>query len=126
MRRRYARMASEGSVFAVPTLDLSRLDGLIPFFLNFHTGPDLPQATLHAALQAFEERRIHTYYPVDKGLGHFGLMVFARSVADMDDLRVRGLEVPGVVRVSTWVYRGWLERSEWMDEAVQARACAAG
>ncbi len=121
VRRHYDRMAEEGSFFAVPQLDLSRLRGVIPFFLNFHASGPLSNETTRAVASAYKDRRIHTYQPVDAHLGRLGLMLFAWSIAEMDELRGRGLGIPGVEGVSAWIYRGWDERSSWLDAAIDMK-----
>jgi len=124
VRRHHERMMEEGSFLAVPLLDPGRASGLFPFLLNFHTGPHPARATVETILQAYEERRIHTYFPVDAQLGNVGLMLFATSAAEVEDLRARGETLAGTQRVTAWVFRAFLDYSAWLDDAIAARVKA--
>ncbi|HEV8359905.1 MAG TPA: winged helix-turn-helix transcriptional regulator [Candidatus Thermoplasmatota archaeon] len=124
VKRHYDAMAKEGSFLAVPLLDLGKAEGLFPFFLNFSTGPNPSRATLETILHTFEERRVHTYFPCDTRLGNLGLMLFAKSAAEVEEMRHRGAALPGVQRVGSWVYKGFHDYTPWLDDAIAARVKA--
>lgn len=124
VRRRFDRMAGEGSLFVVPVLDPSRAAGLVLFELLFYTAPDAGPGTLRAILAALDEHYVYHYVPSSQSLGNFDVLLFARSMATIEELRQKGRAIPGVVRVDSLVFRGWNDYSGWIDDEIAARAKA--
>ena len=121
VKRHLTRMAAEGSVFLVPVVDPSKVEGLFVFellvYLHDGSGPR-PMAALRAAFQA---EHVYAYVPASAELGHYDLLLFARTSAQVEELRRRAETVPGVARAEAWLFRAFLDLSVWLDDAVAER-----
>jgi DNA-binding Lrp family transcriptional regulator len=125
VRRRHAAMAREGSFFAVPAVDASRAPGMILYDLLFYTAPGAAAAATPKILDLLRDRYLFHYVPPTQSLGNFDLLVAAMSAAEIEEMRVAGSKIPGVVKVSALVFRGWAEYGEWIDAAIEQRCKAA-
>jgi DNA-binding Lrp family transcriptional regulator len=123
VKRHLEQMAAEGSVFLVPILDPSKADGLFLFellvYLREGSGPR-PMAALRSA---FHDEHVYAYVPASAELGHFDLLLFARTTADVEALRRRAEQVDGVLRAEAWLFRAFMGFPKWIDAAI-ARAAA--
>lgn len=125
VRSRYARMAQEGSFFSVPMFDASKAEGLFLFEMLFHLDPAAFQETTRAILKEYNGSHVYAYVPSSPQLGHFDVLLFARSTAQVDELRQRGAAIPGVERAEAWLFRGLHDHSRWLDDAIDERIRAA-
>lgn len=125
VRRRHAQMAEEGSFFAVPAVDASRAPGVILYELLFYTAPGASHGVVPKILDVLRERFLYHYVPASESLGNFDVLLAAPSAAEIEEMRRAGAKVPGVVKVSALVFRGWAEYSAWIDTAIDERAAAA-
>ena len=122
VKRHLARMAAEGSVFLVPALDPSKADGLFIFellvYLREGTGPR-PMEALRAA---FHAEHVYAYVPASAELGHFDMLLFARTSAEVEALRRRAEGIDGVVRAEAWLFRAFMGFPAWLDAAIERAA----
>ncbi len=125
VKRHLEQMAAEGSVFLVPIVDPSKADGLFIFellvYLREGSGPR-PMAALRAA---FHDEHVYAYVPASAELGHFDMLLFARTTADVEALRRRAEAVDGVVRAEAWLFRAFMGFPKWLDAAIERAAEAA-
>lgn len=121
VKRRYDRMAKEGSFFVVPIVDPSKAHGLFLFELLFYLSPGAGRKTMSDILQAFNERAVYGYVPSSAELGNFDLVLVGSSLADVERLRQQGTMLPQVQRVESWFFRGFYDHSRWLDDAMRAR-----
>ena len=125
IKRHLARMAREGSVFLVPALDPSKAEGLFIFemlvYLTEGSGPR-PMNELRAA---FHDEHVYAYVPASAALGHFDMLLFARTSAEVEAMRRRAEQVQDVVRAETWLFRAFLAFPDWLDAAIERAAKAA-
>lgn len=121
VRRRFDRMAEDGGLFIIPAVDPSKATGIVLYELLFYTTPDADRSTLNRILDANAERSIYHYVPSSQALGNFDLLLYAESTGEIEEMRQRGREVPGVAKVSTLVFRGWTEYTDWIDAAIDER-----
>jgi DNA-binding Lrp family transcriptional regulator len=124
VRRRHARMAAEGSFFAVPAVDASRAPGVIMYELLFYTAPDAGRGAVAKILDLLRDRYLYHYVPASESLGNFDVLLAAQSAGEIEQMRQAGGKIPGVVKVSALVFRGWAEHSAWLDAAIDERAKA--
>lgn len=126
VKRHLARMAAEGSVFLVPALDPSKADGLFIFellvYLRDGTGPR-PMTELRTA---FHAEHVYAYVPASAELGHFDMLLFARTSAEVEALRRRAEGIDGVVRAEAWLFRAFMGFPAWLDAAIERAAEGAG
>lgn len=122
VRRRFDRMAGEGSFFMVPLLDPSRATGLVLFELLVYANPDAPRETLERVLAVLDENHVYHYTPASRALGNFDVLLFGESVADVERLLLAAKAVPGVARVDSLLFRGWRDHSGWMDARIAEAA----
>lgn len=121
VKRRFDRMAKDGSLFIVPAVDPSKATGIVLYELLFYATPDADRSTVKRILDANAERYIYHYVPSSQALGNFDLLMYAKSTGEIEEMRQRGREVPGVAKVSTLVFRGWAEYTDWIDAAIDER-----
>lgn len=124
VKRRYDRMAHEGSFVTVPILDPSQAPGLILFELMIHTEDDADRAMANRVLDAYEAKSIFHYVPTTQELGNVNLLMFARTPAQVEELRRRGEGLPGVERVEAGLFTRFIDRSRWLDDEIQAKITA--
>ncbi len=117
-RRRFERMAQEGSLFIVPALDPSKASGLILFELLVYTNPDANASTIQRILKIMDEHYVYHYVPSSPGLGNFDILGFAETTGEVEELRLQGRYVPGVAKVEALVFSGWNEYTQWLDVAM--------
>lgn len=125
VKRHLQRMAAEGSIFLVPAVDPSKADGLFIFellvYLREGSGPR-PMAALR---DAFRDEHVYAYVPASAELGHFDMLLFARTSAEVEALRHRAEQVEGVVKAEAWLFRAFLGFPAWLDAAIEKAAEAA-
>lgn len=125
VRRRYARMAEEGSFFSVPVLDGSKAEGLFLFELLVYLDEGSFQPASQDLLRRLDDNHVYAYVPSSPELGHLDILLFASSTGQVEELRQRAAAVPGVDRAEAWLFRGLHDHSDWMDAAIDARIEAA-
>lgn len=126
VKRHHDRMAQEGTFFVVPIVDPSKAAGLFMFELLFFLKPGAGTAGMRAIRSAFSDRAVYGYVPSSPELGSFDLVLVGKSLSDVEALRRKGADLAGVRRVEAWFFRGFHDRSGWMDDAIQERIEAPG
>jgi len=122
VRRRFDRMAREGSLFIVPAVDAAKAAGIVLYELLFYTDPGTERSTMNRILEAYADRYIYHYVPSSQALGNFDMLLYAESTGEIEAMRLRGRDVPGVAKVASLVFRGWTEYTDWIDAAMGERA----
>lgn len=123
-KRRHDRMAREGSFFAIPLVDPSKAEGLVPFELLLFLKSGAHQEILGHVLKEFNAYAVYTNVPSSPRVGHFFVVLFARSTAEVDELQARARRLPGVERVEAMFFRGLHDESAWLDGLIAERAQA--
>jgi len=121
VRRRFDRMADDGSFFSVPAVDPAKAPGIVLFELLFYTTPEADRSALQRILEAYEDRYIYHYVPSSQALGNFDVLLYAESTGEIEDLRLRGRDLAGIAKVAALVFRGWAEYTDWIDAAIAER-----
>ena len=121
VRRRFDRMAAEGSFFIVPAVDPGRAPGVLLYELLFYTTPDADAQALRRTLSTCEERYLYHYVPASQALGNFDVLLYAESTGEIEEYRQKGRDIPGIAKVSALVFRGWTEYTDWIDAAIDDR-----
>ncbi len=122
VRRRFERMAREGSLFIVPAVDAAKAAGIVLYELLFYTSPGAERSAMNRILEAYADRCMYYYVPSTDVLGNFDVLLYAESTSEIEAQRLRGREVPGVAKVASLVFRGWNEYTDWIDSAIGERA----
>jgi len=125
VKRHLARMAAEGSVFLVPAVDPSKADGLFIFELLVYLREGAGPRPMDALRAAFYDEHVYAYVPASASLGHFDMLLFARTSAEVEAMRRRAEQVEGVVRAEAWLFRAFLAFPTWLDDAIARAASAA-
>lgn len=121
VRRRFGRMAEEGSVFPVPAFDPSKAAGLFLFEMLFYIEPPAVKQTASRLVAAYNGSHVYAYVPSSPELGSFDLLLFARTTEEVEELRRQGAAIDGVERAESWFFRGFHDFSDWIDDVVEAR-----
>ena len=121
VRRHYTRMAQEGSFFLTPALDPGKAQGVILYELLFYTTPDSDPSIVQRIRDMYDERYIYHYVPASAALGNFDLVLFAESTGEIEEMRQKGRNIPGVAKVKSLVFRSWAEYTDWIDAAIEER-----
>lgn len=125
VKRHLARMATEGSLFLVPTVDPSKVEGLFIFELLVYLREGAGPRPMTALRAAFHDEHIYAYVPASGDLGHFDMLLFARTSAEVEALRKRAEQVEGVVRAEAWLFRSFQGFPTSLDAAIARAAEAA-
>lgn len=121
VKRRYDRMAQEGSFVTIALVDPGQAAGLLLFELLFFLEPGRDRSTAESILEVYGDHYLYSYVPASPELGHFDILLFARTAAEVAELRRRGEELSGVKRVEAWFYRRFEDHSDWLDDAITER-----
>lgn len=122
VKRHLARMAAEGSVFLVPVVDPSKADGLFVFELLVYLREGAGPRPMNALRAAFDDEHVYAYVPASVALGHFDMLLFARTSAEVEAMRRRAEEIDGVVRAEAWFFRAFSSFPSWLDDAISRAA----
>ncbi len=125
VRTRYARMAAEGSFFAVPMLDPSRAGGMFLFEILLYIEPEQFDAVTAEFHRRMDGAHVYAKAPSTPELGHWDALVFANSTAEVERLRALAGSIPGVERAEAWLFRGLHDHGEWLDEAIATKIATA-
>lgn len=125
VKRHLERMAAEGSVFLVPIVDPSKADGLFIFELLVYLREGSGPRPMTALRTAFDDEHVYAYVPASASLGHFDMLLFARTSAEVEAMRRRAEQIDGVLRAQTWLFRAFLAFPAWLDVAIERAATAA-
>lgn len=121
VKRRYDRMAREGSFATTPLLDPSQAPGLILFELMFFAEPGTDRELANPILAAYEDRQVFHYVPSTESLGNLNILCFARTPAEIERLRSRGEKLDGVEAVEAALFARFVDESGWIDDEIDAR-----
>jgi DNA-binding Lrp family transcriptional regulator len=122
VKDRFDRMAREGSLWVVPRIDLGRIQGFIPFGLLVFVRPDAQRGALRSVRAALAPDALYTWTPPAAELGALGAFLRARSMAELEQTRLRAAGLAGVERVEVLMPTAVHATSAWLDEAVARRA----
>lgn len=125
VRRRFDRMAAEGSFFLVPAIDPGKAPGVLMYELLFYLKPDAPASAPAHVLRTLDERCVYHYVPSSLALGNFDALLYAESTGEIEEVRQRARTLPGVAKVTALVFRAWREYTGWIDGAIEDRLRAA-
>ncbi|HVM45801.1 MAG TPA: Lrp/AsnC family transcriptional regulator [Candidatus Thermoplasmatota archaeon] len=124
IRRRVERMLADGSIDIVPDVATARMSGYVIFevLITLRGAVGDPHA-LPAPLARVFEGALYSAWPVPGRAARpcLTLMLAARSVAELDDMRRAAEALPEVDDVEVLIPAGRFGRSEWIDEAIEAR-----
>jgi len=120
-KRRFDRMAQEGSFTIIPKLDMSRAEGMIPLCFNIHLDPEAETNTPAQVLRTLGDRYISALNPAAKEIGHMSVSLFAASVAEVETLRARVAAVQGIARVDVGIVRSGSNTLGWLSTEIEKR-----
>jgi len=121
IRRRFDRMAGEGSFFVVPAIDPGKAPGILLYELLFHLNPDAAESVPGQVLRMLDDRYLYHYVPSSKALGNFDVLLYAESSGETEEVRQKVRSLPGVAKVTALVFRAWREYTGWIDGAIDER-----
>lgn len=122
VKRRLAKMADEGGFDVTARVALERARRSIPFALLIHFMADGGRRTASELMRLFDDRCLAAWVPPSPGLGHWDMSLCAASPAEVEEMRQRASQVPGVARVELLLYTGARVDETWLDRMVRARA----
>lgn len=121
VRTRLQRMRDEGSIDEFLKLDLSKLQGIIPFQLNTWHEPDASPE--RALLDHFHDRHlVHFRPPAENGYCSFIMRTFAYTPAEVQTLVREASAIEGVARAEPMLVTGGWENPQWLAELIAAQA----
>ena len=62
--------------------------------------------------------------PASAELGALDMLLFAKSSEEVERLRRKAAQIPGVAKAEAWLFNGFFDHSAWLDDAITARAQA--
>lgn len=122
VKRRFERMAEQGSVFCVPLVDLSKAAGILLVELLVHLRPGAPDVVLDEVVADLAGNVLHVGRPIDPAMGNGDIILSAESPARVESLRERVASRPGVARADAMLVTAIEERATWMDETLRGLA----
>ncbi|MBW3584238.1 MAG: Lrp/AsnC family transcriptional regulator [Euryarchaeota archaeon] len=122
VKRRLARMADEGSIFLAPVMDPSKANGLFIFAMLVYLRPGSGPGPMDALRREFADELVYDFIPTSAELGHFDLLLFARTSAEVESMRKRAQAVDGVEHAEAWLFRAFEGVGPWLDDAIDRAA----
>ncbi|HUR67818.1 MAG TPA: AsnC family transcriptional regulator [Candidatus Thermoplasmatota archaeon] len=122
VKRRFERMAEEGSVLCVPLVDLSKAQGVLLIELLVHLTPGAPEAVLSEVVADLAGHVFHVGRPAEASMGNADIILAASSPAEVEKLRERVASRPGVSRADAMLVTALEDHAAWLDARLQALA----
>lgn len=120
VKRRFDQMTSEASLFLAPRVDLSRVDGLLPFTLAL-TVEAPPQAVAEDVDEVLEGRLLHRLVPPDPQARLLVVGSWAHTVHEMGTLEAEVQRLEDVSGARALLSAG-RHATDWFDETIHALA----
>lgn len=121
VKRHHDEMAKNGGFSVHPIVHPGHDAGLIPFWLLLYFRKDAKPNTPEAVVKEFQDRYVYADVPPTPEFGNLGLIVFADTPAQIEELRRRGANQPGVERASAMVPYDVTDRGEWLDDLIDEK-----
>lgn len=122
-RRRYARLADEGSIDVIANFDPTRLEGHV--MVEFHVRFARPSAAVHrAVLKTLDENWFTAWTPPDAGVGGLVAGLVGRSIGHFEELRDTVEQNEHVSAVHVLVPSRTVYDGTWIDEAIAEKVAA--
>lgn len=123
VRRRIERMSAEGSIDIVPIVDTARMPGYIMYeaLVTLDALPNDASGLPPALQRAFEAALCCAWPLPGRDQRCVTLLLLARSVAEIEAMRREAEALRGVTDVEILIPAGSVSRSDWVDEAIEAR-----
>ncbi len=126
IRRRLGRMVSDGGIDVVPLIDPTRMKDTVPAAFLFRLDEDRAQAAIREIEHVFDSAYLSAWVPPSPEMGHFITLLVARRMADLDEMRRRAGELPGVESVKAFIPVDVWHDEDWIDEAIDRRMAELG
>lgn len=121
IRRRLRRMVNDGGIDVVPLVDPSRMKDTVPAAFLFRLDQDRAQVAIREIEHEFTSAYLSAWVPPSPETGHFIILVVARRMADLDAMRHRAGDLPGVESVEAFIPAEVWHNEDWIDEAIARR-----
>lgn len=123
VKRRFDDMTREASLFLAPRVDLSRVDGLLPFTLAIQP-EDPPREVADRVDEVLGDRVLHRLVPPDPEASLLAVGAWAHTVHEMGTWEAQVEALAGVDAARAVLSAG-RHATDWFDERIQARAAEA-
>ncbi len=121
IRRRLDRMVKEGGIDVVPLIDPTRMKDTLPAAFLFRLNEDKAQAAIREIEHVFDSAYLSSWVPPSPEMGHFITLLVARRMADLDEMRRRAGDLPGVESVEAFIPADVWHNEDWIDEAIDRK-----
>lgn len=122
VNRRIDRLVAQGSMDVLPRVDFGAVSDIIPLNLAVHFLPGPTAPVVAAVTTALGESAFYAWVPPSAELGNFDVFAWVRKPRDIEALRRKVAEVPGVDRVDALLPCNVVFASDWLTAAIQERA----
>lgn len=121
VRRRFARLASEGSIDVVVNFDPTRIKGNLMVEFHIFLRPDAPAGTRGGIQDVCADHWFAAWTPPDETVAGMILVLAGPSVARFEELRAEIEALPGIHSVRVLVPSRVAYRADWIDEAIEEK-----
>lgn len=120
VKRRVDRMTDQGALYVAPLVDPGRIPGLVPFDLFVELDQAAGQGTRNELVKRFDQRVLAIRAP-DVLVGEtFDLVLYAETIAEVEEMRQQASDVEGVQRALALITRRTMDTA-WIDEQIEER-----
>ena len=126
IRRRLGQMVKGGGIDVVPLVDPTRMKDIVPAAFLFRLESERTQRAIQEIERVFDSAYLSSWVPPSPDAGHFVVLLVARRMADLDEMRRRAGDLFGVESVETFIPADVWHNEDWIDEAIDRRALGAG
>lgn len=120
VKRRVDRMTDEGHLLVAPVVEAGEIAGLIPFDLFCEIQPGDRDGVRNELAKLYPDRLLAVRPPDVMLDEYFDLVLFAETMAELEDMRRRASELEGVENALAAVTRRSRE-TDWLDTLIEAR-----
>lgn len=120
VKRRADRMTDEEQLLVAPLVETGEISGLIPFDLLCQIRADTRESVKNELAKRYPDRLLDLRAPEMLLDEYFGLVLFAETIAEIEEMRQRAAAVEGVENAVTAVTRRSRE-TDWLDTLIEAR-----
>jgi len=121
VRRRFAHLASEGSIDVVANFDPTCIEGNLMVEFHVFLAPDAPAGTRRGIQDICGDNWFAAWTPPDEAVAGMALVLVGPSVARFEELRAAVEALPGVRSMRVLVPSRVAYRANWIDEAIEEK-----